>query len=103
MRNLDHLPSVLLDLSRHPSVSHLLNQKPTVLESYLRSQGWPEDLQEDAQPDSQEAQELAEMTTLVENWLWTRTPRQRTTLEVALEAVAPGASGALRAMMPIPA
>lgn len=103
MRSPDQLPSVLLDLSRHPGAKHLLNN-PKALENYLRSQGWPENLEETAEqlalPDSQEASELAEMTPLVETWLESLFVVQLLNLEEAVEKVCPGSKEMLQVMIP---
>lgn len=103
MRHPDQLPSVLHDLSRHPGAKHLLNNPPS-LATYLRSQGWPENLEEAAEqlalPDSEQAQELAEMTPLVETWLKTLSYQQQVNLGFAVEELCQGSMEALETMFP---
>ncbi len=103
MRNPAQLPSVLLDLSRHPGARHLLNN-PQALETFLRSQGWPDPFPEAEQmalPESAEAQEEAEIAPLVETWLASLEPRPLQHLEQALESVCPGSGEMLSMLTPL--
>ena len=104
MRQPDQVTSVLFDLSRSPHVVMSLFQGASQrLESYLRNQAWPENLDEvdAAAPDSEEASEQAEMASAVETFLETLSPAQVGTLERAMEAVYPGAREAMQALMPM--
>lgn len=97
MRDPDQLPSVLHTLLAHPNVQKLINQ-PATLVNYLRHQGWPE-LPEDVDPlwgtsihpDSQEANEQAQILPLVEEQLaaLNLTPQQQEWLLKALTATCP--------------
>ncbi len=98
MRNLDQLPSVLHDLSLYSGASNLLNQPP-LLREMLPTQIWPDNLEEDdAQLESQEAEELAEIQLLASQFVNSLTPEQRITLEDELERLEPGAGEAFRVL-----
>lgn len=102
MRQPSQLPSVLFDLARLPGVANLL-RNPPALTTYLRGQAWPENLDETeaAEADSEESQELAEMTPIVEEWLTSLKPEAVQNLSAAVEKVTPGSAEVLQNLLPV--
>ena len=101
MRTLDQLPSVLHDLARHPNVSQILKQPTPALVNYLSNQAWPEDLDEEAQPETQQAEELASLMPTVETFLDSHPLPQMQHLAQALETVHPGSKDLMQRLMPL--
>lgn len=110
MRNPDQLPNVLHNLLRHPGLKNLL-RNPQALTTYLDKQAWVETPAEEEDngpwdfstaPDSQEAQELAEVMPLVEERLeeLDLTPEQQTALKMGLVQVCPDCREHLEILMP---
>ena len=110
MRNPDQLPNVLHNLLRHPGLKNLL-RNPKALVIYLQTQAWPETPAEEEEngpwdssvaPDSQEAQELAEVMPLVEEQLEALdlTPEQQTALKTGLVQVYPDCRETLEILLP---
>lgn len=100
MRQISQLPSVLFDLARLPGINNLLRQ-PQALANFLASQAWPDEMEEAAELESEEAEELAEMTPLVEQWLAELPEQHLLNLSVAMESLVPGSEEYLRMMSPI--
>lgn len=99
MRSIGELPSVLYDLARHPDLGELLFDSKR-FEAYLKTDAWPEQMDDWAALDSQMAAEMAEMTPEVERWLATLSAFSLNLLAEALEDLVPGSVELLRSMLP---